>query len=144
MKDDPVQPTGAFRASRNSRRRGCVIMVLIYLSLGWSTFSLSQEVVEGEFSGTVLGYKLQLLKAQFGHTGMSLLTRGVAGTTFNKLEHVYSEIKGLEAEFRWGRYYPDLLDERIVLIREELRLAESATTCMSKPGLIGDSRIARR
>ncbi len=121
-------------------------MVLIYLSLAWSTFSLSQKVVEGEFSRTVLSYKLQLLRAQFGHAGMSLLTRGMAGTTSNKLEHVYSEIKGLETEFRWGRYYPDLLDERIFIIREELRLilAESARTCMSKPGLIGDSRIARR
>lgn len=138
MKDDPVQRTCAFRSSQNIRRRGYLITILIYLSLAWSTFSLSQEIVEGEFSRTMLSYKLQLLKAQFGQTEMRLLTRSGTGTTFNKLEHVYSEIKRLEAEFRCGRYYPDLLDERIVIIHAEIRLilAEPARTCMSKPGFL--------
>src|SRR5262249_58850665 len=39
-----------------------------------------------------------------------------------RLVHVYNEIKRLETEFRCGKYYPDLLDEQIVIIREELRL----------------------
>jgi hypothetical protein len=39
-----------------------------------------------------------------------------------RLEHVYNEIKCLEAAFRCGKYHPDLLDEQIVIIREELRL----------------------
>ena len=103
------------------RRRGCALIVLICLSLAWPV-ALSQEIDEGEFSRKMLGYKLQLLKAQFEQTEMSLLTRSVAGTTLKKLEHVYSEIRRLEAEFRCGRYYPDLLDEQIVIIREELRL----------------------
>jgi hypothetical protein len=104
------------------RRRGCVLIVLVCLSLAWPPVALSQEIDEGEFSRTMLGYKLQLLKAQFEQTEMSLLTGSVAGTTLKNLEHVYSEIKRLEAEFRCGRYYPDLLDEQIVIIREELRL----------------------
>jgi hypothetical protein len=69
----------------------------------------------------MLGYKLQLLKNQFEQAEMRLLSQSVAGTTLKKLERVYSEIKRLEAEFRCGRYYPDLLDEQIVIIREELR-----------------------
>jgi hypothetical protein len=104
------------------RRRGCVLAVLICLSLTLPLVALSQEVDEGEFSPTMLGYKLQLLKSQFEQTVMRLLTRGVAGSVAKRLEHVYNEIKCLEAEFRCGKYYPDLLDEQIVIIREELRL----------------------
>jgi hypothetical protein len=103
-------------------RRGCLIIVLICLTLAGPPIALSQEIDEGEFSQAMLGYKLQLLKAQFEQTERKLSTRSVAGTTFKKLEHVYSEIKRLEAEFRCGRYYPDLLDEQIAIIREELRL----------------------
>jgi hypothetical protein len=54
-----------------------------------------------------------------------------------KLEHVYNEIKCLEAEFRCGKYYPDLLDEQIVIIREDLRLILAdpvKTPFMSEPG----------
>ena len=103
------------------RRRGCAPIVLICLSLAWPV-ALTQEIDEGEFSRGVLGYKLQLLKSQFEQTVMGLLTRGVAGSVAKRLEHVYNEIKCLEAEFRCGKYYPDLLDEQIVIIREELRL----------------------
>ena len=104
------------------RGRGCVLIVLICLSLGWPLVALNQEIDEGEFSRTMLSYKLQLLKNQFEETEMRLLTRSVAASEAKKLEHVYNEIKCLEAEFRCGRYYPDLLDEQIVIIREELRL----------------------
>src|SRR6201984_2672408 len=104
------------------RRKGCVLIVLICLSLAWPPVALNQEIDEGEFSRTMLGYKLRLLKAQFEQTEMSVLTGSVAGTTLKNLERVYSKIKRLEAEFRCGRYYPDLLDEQIVITREELRL----------------------
>jgi hypothetical protein len=120
------------------RRRGCALIVLICLSLAWPV-ALSQEIDEGEFSRKMLGYKLQLLKAQFEQTEMSLLTRSVAGTTLKKLEHVYSEIKRLEAEFRCAKYYADLLDEQIVIIREELRLIlvePAETTSMSEPAFL--------
>jgi len=120
------------------RRRGCALIVLICLSLAWPV-ALSQEIDEGEFSRKMLGYKLQLLKAQFEQTEMSLLTRSVAGTTLKKLEHVYSEIRRLEAEFRCAKYYADLLDEQIVIIREELRLIlvePAETTSMSEPAFL--------
>ena len=104
------------------RRRGCVLAVLICLTLTWPLVALSQEIDEGEFSRKMLGYKLQLLKNQFEQTEMRLLSQSAAGTTLKKLERVYSEIRRLEAEFRCGRYYPDLLDEQIVIIREELPL----------------------
>jgi hypothetical protein len=104
------------------RRRGCVLAVLICLISTCPLAALSQEIDEGEFSPKMLGYKLQLLKNQFEQSEMRLLSQSAAGTTLKKLERVYGEIKRLEAEFRCGRYYPDLLDEQIVIIREELRL----------------------
>ena len=103
-------------------RRGCLPIALICLTLAWPPVALSQEIDEGEFSRPMLGYKLQLLKAEFKQTQRRLSTWIVGGTTLKKLEHVCSEIQRLEAEFRCGRYYPDLLDERIVINREELRL----------------------
>jgi hypothetical protein len=104
------------------RRRGCVLAVLICLILTCPLAAISQEINEGEFSPKMLGYKLQLLKNQFEQSEMKLLSQSAAGTTLKKLERVYGEIKRLEVEFRCGRYYPDLLDEQIVIIREELRL----------------------
>jgi len=64
----------------------------------------------------MLGYKLQLLKAEFEQTERKLSTWIVIGTTLKKLEHVCNEIKHLEAEFRCGRYHPDLLENRSSLI----------------------------
>jgi hypothetical protein len=98
------------------------VACLICLTLAWPPVALSLEIDEGEFSRAMLGYKLQLLKAEFEQTERKLSTWIVAGTTLKKLEHIASEIKRLEAEFRCGRYYPDLLDEQIVINREELRL----------------------
>jgi hypothetical protein len=121
------------------RGRGCVLIVMICLSLMWPLVALSQEIDEGEFSRTMLGYKLQLLKNQFEQTEMKLLTRSATGSMTKKLEHVYNEIKCLEAEFRCGKYYPDLLDEQIVIIREDLRLILAApvkTPFMSEPGAL--------
>ena len=124
------------------RRRGCVLAVLTCLSLTFPLVALSQKVDEGEFSPKMLKYKLQLLKSQFEQTVMGLLTRGVAGSVAKRLEHVYNEIKCLEAEFRCGRYYPDLLDEQLVIIREELRLIlgilgdPAKRTSRSEPGFL--------
>src|SRR5215510_874410 len=100
-------------------RRGCL---LICLTVAWPPLALRQEIDEGEFSEAMLGYKLQLLKAEFEQTERNLSTWIVTGTMLKKLEHVCNEIKRLEAEFRCGRYYPDLLDEQIVINGEELRL----------------------
>jgi hypothetical protein len=87
----------------------------------------------------VLGYKLQLLKNQFEQAEMKLLTPSVVAARATKLEQVNNEIKCLEAEFRCGRYYPDLLDEQIAIIREELRLilaAPGKNASMSEPGVV--------
>ena len=80
--------------------------------------------------------KLQLLKSQFEQTEMRLLTQGAPASNANKLERIYSEIKRLDAEFCCARYYPDLLDEQIFIIREELRLIlvdPVETKSMSEP-----------
>ena len=119
-------------------RRSCAPIVLICLSLAWPV-ALTQEIDEGEFSRRMLGYKLQLLKSQFEQTEMTLLTQGAAESNVKKLERIYSEIKRLEAEFWCARYYPDLLDEQIVIIREELRLIlvdPAETTSMSEPAFL--------
>src|SRR5262245_41999963 len=70
---------------------------------------------------------------EFEQTERKLSTWIVAGTTLKKLEHVCNEIKRLEAEFRCGRYYPDLLDEQIVINREELRLIPADPVETSQP-----------
>jgi len=130
----PFVPGMAF-----GRKRSCVLIVLICLSLMCSLVALSQEIDEGEFSRTMLGYKLQLLKNRFEQTEMKLLTRSATGSMAKKLEHVYNEFKYLEAEFRCGRYYPDLLDEQIGIIREELRLIlgdPANSKSRSEPGFL--------
>jgi hypothetical protein len=103
-------------------RRSCLLIGLICLTLAWLPIALSQEMDEGEFSRPMLGYKLRILQAEFKQTEMMLSARIVALTLLKKLEHVSAEIERLEAEFQGGRCYPDLLDEQIVINREELRL----------------------
>ena len=120
------------------RRRGFAPIILICLSLAWPV-ALTQEIDEGEFSRSTLGYKLQLLKSQFEQTEMGLLTQGAAASNAEKLERIYSEIKRLELEFWGARYYPDLLDEQMVVIGEELRLIlvdPAATRSMSEPAFL--------
>ena len=120
------------------RRRGGAPIVLIWLSLAWPV-ALTQEIDEGEFSRRMLGYKLQLLKSQFEQTEMRLLTQGAAASNAKKLDRIYSEIKRLEAEFWCSRFYPDLLDEQIVVICEKLRLIlvdPAETTSMSEPAFL--------
>ena len=84
--------------------------------------AFSGGIDEGEFSQAMLGYKLELLKQQFEQAERELSTPIAAGKTLKKLEHVSRDLKYLEAEFRSGRYYPDQLDEQIVVVRKELRL----------------------
>jgi len=101
--------------------------------------ALAQEIDEGEFSRSTLGYKLQLLKSQFEQTEMGLLTQGAAASNAEKLDRIYSKIKRLELEFWGARYYPDLLDEQMVVIGEELRLIlvdPAATRSMSEPAFL--------
>ena len=106
----------------SGRRQRWVRWVLVCLIFAQFPVALAQDVDEGEFSPAMLRYKLEVLNNQFKEAEVQLLTRGMAGSTLKKLERIYHEIKRLEAEFRWGRYYPDLLDEQIVIVGEQLRL----------------------
>ena len=57
-------------------------------------------------------------------------------TNAKTLERIYTEIKRLEEEFWYSRYYPDLLHEQIVVIGEKLRLIlvdPVETASMSEP-----------
>src|SRR5262249_32885548 len=93
----------------------------------------AKKSMKASFPRRCLGYKLQLLKAEFEQTERKLSTWIVTGTMLKKLERVCNEIKRLEAEFRCGRYHPDLLDEQIVINREELRLITVNQVDTSQP-----------
>jgi len=82
----------------------------------------------------MLAHKLQQLKSQFEQVEAELLMRGGADSKLKKLEleDVYTRIERLETEFHRGGYYPDLLDEQIVIAREKLRQV------LADPSLIGD------
>jgi hypothetical protein len=122
-----------------SPRKSDGLIILICLSLTCPLVSLSQEIEEGEFSRAMLAHKLQLLKSQFEQTQRNLLIQSVAGSRAEQLERLHHKIEYLEAEFRCGRYFPDLLDEQIVIIREQLILADPpGTTSMSEPCFPGN------
>lgn len=72
----------------------------------------------------MLTQKLRQLNSRFEQTEAELLMRGGAESKRKKLEleDVYTRIRRLEIEFRGGEYYPDLLDEQIVIVLEDLRL----------------------
>ena len=101
-----------------------LLLTLMCLASGWplSALGLGQGDNEGQFSPGMLAHKLHLLNCQFELTESELTTRSVAESKLKELDQVFTDIKGLEAEFRRGRYYPDLLDEQIVIAREKLRL----------------------
>ena len=117
------------------RRQRWVQWVLLCLIFTQLPVALAQYVDEGEFSPAMLRSKLQVLNHRFRQAEMQLLTRGTAGSTLKKLERVRDEIECLEAQFRWGSYYPDQLDEDIVIAGEALRLtlAEAAQATSRPP-----------
>lgn len=96
------------------------------LVLALPSVALSQWIDEGEFSRAMLAQKLRQLNSRFEQAEAELLMRGGAGSKLKnkklELEDVYSRIRRLEAEFRGGEYCPDLLDEQIVIVREDLQL----------------------
>jgi hypothetical protein len=99
---------------------------LIGLTLGPLPVVRGQAVDEGEFSPAMLGYKLQVVSGQFAQAERKLLKGRAAGSTLKQLARVHHEIECLKAEWQCGGYYPDLLDEQIVVTREELRLILAA------------------
>ena len=50
-----------------------------------------------------------------------LSSRGVVGPPLDQLRYAWIEKNRLEAQFLRGNFYPDLLDERISVLREKIR-----------------------
>ena len=86
--------------------------------------ALSQWLNEGEFSPGVLAYKLRQVKNQFetAEAQFSLRTEVEWYVKMLKLRALCTSIESLETEFRNGGYCPDLLDEKILIVREKIRL----------------------
>jgi hypothetical protein len=93
-----------------------------------------------EFSNDTLAYKLELLNHTFWRTEPEGSSRGVVGTLLNQMKSAWIEKKHLEAQFLRGNFYPDLLDERISLLREKLRetLANMSSPALREPELQDD------
>src|ERR1700757_534374 len=84
-------------------KKACVLIVLICSSLLWPLVALSQEIDEGEFSRTILGYKLQLLKNQFEQTEARFLTRSVAGSAAKRLDTFITRLNAWKQNFGGGK-----------------------------------------
>ena len=106
--------------SKNDFRPLVLACIVFALPLG----AFSQWIDEGEFSRAVLAHKLYQLKSQFEQAEAELLIRGIAESKLKKLEleDLYARIRRLETEFQRGGYFPDLLDEQIMTVREDLQL----------------------
>jgi hypothetical protein len=86
--------------------------------------ALSQWLNDGEFSPGALAYKLRQVRNQFeaAEAQFSLRTEVESNAKKLKLGTLSSSIESLETEFRNGGYWPDLLDEEILIVREKIRL----------------------
>ena len=69
-----------------------------------------------------------------------LSSRGVVGPRLDQLRYAWIEKNRLEAQFLRGNFYPDLLDERISLLREKIRevLANLSSPALQEPELQDD------
>ena len=69
-----------------------------------------------------------------------LSSRGVVGPRLDQLRYAWIEKNRLEAQFLRGDFYPDLLDERISLLREKIRevLANLSLPALQGPKLQDD------
>jgi hypothetical protein len=99
-----------------------ILTALICLGLTLPSGALSRWVDEGEFSAGMLARKLHLLNCQFEQTERQLSMRTGVESKHKKRQDVHAKVKYSETRFRRGKYYPDLLDEQVVILRERLRL----------------------
>jgi len=99
-----------------------------------------REIDGDEFSNDTLAYKLELLNHTFWRTEQKLSRRGVVGSRLRQVRDAWIEKNHLEAQFLRGDFYPDLLDERISVLREELRqmLANMSSPALREPELQDD------
>jgi hypothetical protein len=102
----------------------CELLAVVCFSLALHTTALSQWLDQGEFSPGVLAYKLRQVKNQFETAEAQLATRTEVEWNAKKLKlgALHTSIESLQTEFRNGGYYLDLLDEKILTVREKLRL----------------------
>jgi hypothetical protein len=87
-----------------------------------------------------VAYKLELLNDTFWRTEQEFSSRGVVGSRLRQVRDAWIEKNHLEAQFLRGNFYPDLLDERISLLREKLRemLANMSSPAPREPELQDD------
>jgi len=102
----------------------CELLAVACISLVLHTTALSQWLDQGEFSPGDLAYKLRQMKNQFEIAEAQLATRTELEWNAKKLElgALNASIESLQTEFRNGEYCPDLLDEKILSVREKIRL----------------------
>ena len=118
--------------------KSCIIFIAVSLALWNPPLALGRG--EDEFSNDTLAYKLELLNHNFWRTEQMLSSRGVVGPPLDQLRYAWIEKNRLEAQFLRGNFYPDLLDERISLLREKIRevLANLSSPALQGPELQDD------
>ena len=117
--------------------KSCILFVAVSFALWSPLLSLGREIDGDEFSNDTLAYKLELLNHTFWRTEQKLSTRGVVVSWLDRMRHAWIEKNHLEAQFLRGDFYPDLLDERISILREKLRevLANLSSPASQEPEL---------
>ena len=120
--------------------KSCILFVAVSFALWSPLLSVGREIDGDEFSNDTLAYKLELLNHTFWRTEQKLSTRGVVASWLDRMRHAWIEKNHLEAQFLRGDFYPDLLDERISVLREELRqmLANISSPALREPELQDD------
>ena len=111
--------------------KSCIIFIAVSLALWNPLLALRGE---DEFSNDTLAYKLELLNHSFWRAEQTLSSRGVVGSRLDQMRYASIEKNRLEVQFLDGNFYPDLLDERISLLREKIR---KVFVNVSSPGLRG-------
>ena len=117
--------------------KSCIIFIAVSLALWNPLLALRGE---DEFSNDTLAYKLELLNHTFWRTEQILSSRGVVGSRLDQMRYAWIEKNRLEVQFLDGNFYPDLLDERISLLREKIRevLANVSSPALQGPELQDD------
>jgi hypothetical protein len=120
--------------------KSCIILIAVSFALWNPLLALGRRFDGDEFSNDTLAYKLELLNHTFWRTEQEFSSRGVVGPRLDQVRYAWIEKKHLEAQFMHGNFYPDLLDERISLLRERLRemLTNLASPALRKPELQDD------
>jgi hypothetical protein len=123
----------------------CIIFMTVSFALWGPLLAPGREIDGDEFSNDTLAYKLELLNHTFWRTEEKLSRRGVVGSRLRQVRDAWIEKNHLEAQFLRGDFYPDLLDERISVLREELRqmLANMSSPALREPELQDDLQAMR-